>query len=158
VGFWLSPNKKHSEPRKVEATCRVQTLPAFYSAVRTSFRDNQDPRALDSVHDTRPICRNPSATRHMKRGILAIELRLRLKKAEFGLKLKARRTIERAADRIRHQTVVPQRLLFEVLGGHHDVYFAIMILWDSTKKVGGRTKVIVLIDGLLPGLQPSYKR
>jgi hypothetical protein len=48
--------------------------------------------------------------------------------------------------------------MFQVLGGHHDVYFAIMILWDSTKMVGGRKKTTVLIDGRLPDLQSSYKR
>lgn len=51
---------------------------------QTFVRDNQCPRALDSIYGTRPICRNPSATRHMKREILAIKLRLRLKRLSLG--------------------------------------------------------------------------
>jgi len=57
----------------------------------------------------------------MKPEILAIELRLRLKKAAFRL----RRGLPQKSRQTRRQTIVP----FHELGRHHDVFFSIMVLW-----------------------------
>jgi hypothetical protein len=61
----------------------------FYSAVLTSFRDDQDPRVLDSIVAiwyASCVSQSVRDTPHETRDSRAIELRLRLTKAAFKLR------------------------------------------------------------------------
>lgn len=100
-------------------------------------------------HLSQSICDTPHETRDPRDKVAA-----EAQKAEFRL----RHGVPQKEPPNTISNCCAATMMFQVLGGHHAVYFAIIILWDSTKKVGGRTKTTVLIDGRLPDLQSSYKR